>query len=470
MFMLVAVLLALSSTSYAAEYNWTGKAGDLNWNTPGNWKVTGSIYNWTWPNDEFEARRVNQDCDEIKIANGDMVARLDELVISGASDGSNEAVLTIDKSSGLSLSGLSNMWIGRGINGRGRAEVQKGSLLSMSRGLTIALDAGSVGALNIVDGTVNVGRLLNVGSSGVGCVGTVDVKNSTVNIGTWVQLGSSPGATGELSIKDSTLKVEQHFSVGHGGTGTMEMRGGILTVNGLLMVGRHGSGASTLQIRSGTVDVGSLWIGLLGETVGTVEMKGGTLNTAGDLNLARECVSGTLSIKDGVVNIGGGFQMNLMPAGRVSELVMDGGVVNVASATRVNWAGGPDSWADFTLNGGTWNSDGEITVGMTPNGGNAYLTINGGTMVTYYGTVSVGNPGSGKSRIFLNGGLLQGEGLVIDDSSDSLIVYRGGELWINKYAVDEVAMQSLITAGKIDVPAIYEITTVGEYTVLRLGI
>jgi hypothetical protein len=170
---------------------------------------------------------------------------------------------------------------------------------------------------------------------------------------------------------------------------------------------------------------------------------------------------------DASIDILKDFQMNSTKTGLVSELVMDGGEVNVTGRTYVNNKGNTDSQADFTLNGGTWNSKGHLSVGATPNGGNANLTINGGTMETD-GYIWVGDVYSGRSRIFLNGGLLRCEGLAIKQISDSRIVYRGGELWINKFAMDEAAMQDFITAGMIDATADYEITTIGDYTVLRL--
>jgi len=456
----VAVLLSLGCACFGATYDWTGSA-DLNWNNPSNWRVTGSIYSWTWPNDEFETRRVNQDCDEINIANGDAVTRLGELVIRGATDGSNEAVLTIDKSS--DLSGLSNMWIGRDMN-RGRVEVRNRSSLSMSGNLSIAYNS-AVGALSIVDGALHVGGNVNVGQSGNG---TCSIKNSVVEVGSWVYLGSSPDALGELYVQNGTLRILQHLSVGHGGNGTMEVQGGLVELGAgkLLMVGRHGSGVGTLVLRSGTVSAPNVWIGLLGQTIGTVEIKGGTLNISGRLTVARECVSAAMRISAGQVNVGSDFQMNFIEPGGVSygsgELRMDGGVVNVTGVSYLNYGGGLDSQAIFTLNGGTWKSGGDIRLGWTPNGGSVCLTINGGTMVSG-GTIVVGMPGAGESRIFLNGGLLQGEDLLID----SLIVYRGGELRINKSFVGEAAMQALITAGKINVPAQYQITTIDNYTVLR---
>jgi len=471
-----------------ATYTWTG-AVDLNWNTPANWEVTDSIYNWTWPNEQFMSNRVNEDCDLIEIANGNMVTRAGGLEITGASDGSSEAVLTIDNSSGLKLQ---NMSIAKGNNVRGRVEVGNGGKLSVNN-LSIAQGDGSAGALNVVNAAVNVSGQLTVGGKGAGSIGKMEIENGTAKVGSelfigrstgsegkleingglvqasYVCLGLDSGAAGKLEIKDgalSALSGAGHLVIGQNGSGTAEVNGGAVGVN-VLTVGLDSYSTGKLEIAGGSVDIGAvLAVAVLPESAGVVEITGGTLTSSGDLQLTAFGDSAAMSIKGGEVDIANEFQMNYS-TGLLSELVMDGGVVNVATKTILNYGAGIDSRADFTLNGGTWNSADTIYVGATPNGGNAYLTINGGTMASS-GTLFVGNPGSGESRIILNGGLLQAEDIAIDALSNSLIVYRGGELWINGSAVNETAMQGLIDAGEIDVPDNYEITTIGDYTVLRL--
>ncbi len=75
----------------------------------------------------------------------------------------------------------------------------------------------------------------------------------------------------------------------------------------------------------------------------------------------------------------------------------------------------------------------------------------------------------GESRIFLNGGVLQGEDLLWS-MTDSMIVFVDGELRINGVAVSVGDMQALVDAGKIDVSGAvgYAILTDGDYTVLTI--
>ena len=158
MLVLVVALLTLSTTSFAAVYDWIGTSGD-NWDTPGNWDVTGSA--WTWPNDEYGDSRVNQDCDEINISNGDTVERSGELIITGAEDGSNESVLTIDNGSFLTVNGTTG----------------------------VAEGNSSVGTLNIDNGTVDIWGYLYVGKTGTS-TGTLKIKNNTPDIERSLMVGN----------------------------------------------------------------------------------------------------------------------------------------------------------------------------------------------------------------------------------------------------------------------------------------
>jgi len=405
-----------------ATYTWTGAAGDLQWPSSGNWESSASIY--TWPNEEFGFPRVNQDAGEIIIGNGDMVACGTNLDIRSGAHGSGEACLIIEKSSGLVVS--PHLAIAAKAYSRGRIEVRNGSsLIAIGEGLSIAQGEGSVGALDVVDAALDVGLNLSVGGFGLGSSGTMESKNSCVTVQDTLYVGRSDGAAGMVEVKDGVVEVGNLVQVAYG--------------NGC---------------------------------VGTLEIRGGTFRTISlGLNVCDAGAMGRMVVKgDATINIGKDLRMNNSKAGQVSELVMDGGVVNVASRTYVNYRGNASSQADFTLHDGTWNSGTGLHVGNTPNGGDACLTINGGTMDTD-GWIWVGSATSGQSRIFLNGGLLQAEGLAIKgkDVSDSLIVFRGGELWVNGSSLPEAAMQYLIDQGSIEVPDEYEITTIDGYTVLRLS-
>ena len=278
--------------------------------------------------------------------------------------------------------------------------------------------------------------------------GTLEIESSTVDIGGTLNVGRE--STAMLKIKDSTVDIDRRFNVG-----------------------RRAGSTGTVEIEDSTLDIGrNLVVAEKAGSTGTVEIKDSTLDIHDSLTLTNGGTSGIMSIKgDSIIIINEQFQMGAKgKVNAVSELVMDDGAVTVGVISRLNMAGAAGSMADFTLNDGRWTNNGNIYVGETPRG-DCNLTINGGSMASY-SNIFVGSPGIddfGQSRIFLNGGLLQGEGLEFNIKANSRIVYKGGELRINKSALNEADMQDLINIGKIDVPADYEITTIGDYTVLRGG-
>jgi hypothetical protein len=160
------------------------------------------------------------------------------------------------------------------------------------------------------------------------------------------------------------------------------------------------------------------------------------------------------------MNDGGG-------AGTFSQVEMNGGVVTTGGNCYFNDDAGPAT-AYFIMNDGTFTSGGVIDVSWNLDG-TSHLTINAGQM-TAAAAIRLGVSGggdTGQSRIFLKGGKLQAEGLEFN-MTDSMIVYTGGELWVNGAALSEAAMKTLIKDGKIDVSGVasYSVGTVGDYTVL----
>jgi hypothetical protein len=567
--LLVLALLTLSTTSFAAVYDWIG-VFDSDWDNPDNWNVTGSI--WTWPNEQYfniAKECVNDDCEEINIASGNKLSRLYGLTMSGASEGSNETILTISNNTDLYIWGC--MWIGQCGTGTVKTEVSNGSSLFVDS-LVVGDAEGSTGLLDVVNGAVEVVGEMYVGkydnSTGklqirrdvpsygydlrvwknmtVGSfndsMGTVDIDNSsiklenrlliglestgifkiggsTLSIRGNMEAGSGANSSGTVEIKSSTVDIGDDLKVGRKSTGMFEIEDSILDIGGNMTAGNKVNSSGTIKIKSSTVGIGgTLKVGRestgmcaiedsilnIGETLfvgeestgmceiedstldiywnlvvgkssgstGTIEIKDSTLDIKGRLRLTRGGTSGTMSIEgNSKISVNEEFRMGDKDTlNAVSKLEMDGGDVVIGSHCHLNMDGGAGSVADFTLNDGRWTNDGNIYVGETPRG-DCSLTINGGTMVSY-SNIFVGSPGIddfGQSRIFLNGGLLQGEGLECNIKANSRIVYKGGELWINKSALTEAEMQDLINIGKIDVPVNYEITTIGDYTVLRGG-
>ena len=148
-----------------------------------------------------------------------------------------------------------------------------------------------------------------------------------------------------------------------------------------------------------------------------------------------------------------------------SEVIMDGGNVTVNGNSTIN-DDNPGT-ATFTLNGGTFYTAGYLNVSDNLDG-TGHLTINGGKMIAA-GDLRLGKDDGediGQVRVFLNGGLLQAEGLDIK-ITDTQIIAAGGTLAIGSDSLSEDDMQQLIDDGTIvlDVDG-YFVVTDGGYTLL----
>jgi len=441
---LIFMLLVFTPISYAAEYEWTGATGQ-DWDNPSNWDVTGSMY--TWPNEEFSPwDRVNTDCDEINIGTGGIVDRWGSLNIRGADDGSNEAVLTLDHSSQLSVRYKStpppwgaDIGIARGGDSRGVVEVRDGSYLDLVYGaIRIGEGNNSVGKFTINGASAHIAQWLIVGRTSKG---VLEMKDGTLDIGgfggpsAWstLYLAYLQGSTGTIEAKSSSITMDGSLIVAcaDDSTGAAEIKDTVIDMGVNLDIANAPTSVGTVEIRNSTLSVGSVSVGRKG--TGKLEMREGLVEVASDLTVGREpTATGTLELRGGTINVGGRLQIGYAQA--VGKVEVRHGTVNSRS------------------------------VFMGTHGGDAELRINEGKVIADRRIV-LGPDGVGHIRIFLNGGLLQGQALYFG-CPDSLIVFRGGELWINRFALSEADMQDLIDIGKIDAPADCQITTVGDYTVL----
>ncbi len=249
--------------------------------------------------------------------------------------------------------------------------------------------------------------------------------------------------------------------------------GGVLNIDGTIWIADHGNTKGTINVLNGSAlnVAGQLKAGDDAGSVGTLNVSNSSVVIGSNLVITnRAGGTGYLNISgSSTIDVGGKFYMNDGGgSGSRSYVMMDGGTITTAGNSYFNDDASVDSEAYFTLNAGTFNSGGVIDISWNLDG-LSHLTINGGEMTAAAEIrLGVGGGGdTGESRIFLNGGVLQGEDLLWN-MTDSKIVFVDGELRINGVAVSVGDMQALVDTGKIDVSgaAGYAILTDGDYTVL----
>ena len=235
------------------------------------------------------------------------------------------------------------------------------------------------------------------------------------NIGS-LKIGSALNNSGTLTQSNQTLTVTGEIWIGNGGgTGTYNMSGGTLNAQSWFSVARHyplsdpTGTAGTVNFSGGTINKSGS-----GSDVNIGERSGSGAANVGALNMSGTAVfnvnSGSLLIGAGGGGQGGGqgimtlkdsAQVNINNTnffavgnlGGAGTLTMDGGTINLTTATPGGWAwypqflvgyatdGGIASAGYFTMNGGTLNAGGWICVGRES--GTGTVTINGGTINKY---------------------------------------------------------------------------------------
>ena len=406
----MAFVLALGSTAQAGVYLWNGSAGDGLWETPLNWTVTDSV--WTWPNEEFGNKMVNSDTIAIDILNGDAVTREGELAIQGAADGSTTAVLTVNGSS-LTVNGDLET-----NDGEGHIIISGNATVNVGDDLELANEPGGVGTVDI-SGTATVTLFddIDLGKQGVG---TLNISgDATLYVPDELYIGDDEGSVGHMNISgNATVTVDDDLDVGDDGAGTCDIsENATVNVVDSIKISENG-GEGHLTVR------------------GTA-----TVNVDDDIEPGCSPTGlGTMDIDEkATVNVGDDFELGVDPGGQ-GHLTISGD----ASVTCVDMLVGMslESITSLTINGGETIID-DLIMGSGD-----------------------GDPSIGQSRVFINGGLLQAEGLSIA-ITDSQIIFTGGEFRIGSASLDEASMQQLIDDGTIVAEGTYSITTDGDYTVLK---
>ena len=159
--------------------------------------------------------------------------------------------------------------------------------------------------------------------------------------------------SGEVQMSGGTVSITRdHLHLGYRGEAIFTISGGTFNVIRDMYIAENGTATGTLNMSGGTVNVdGTISVGTRGK--GYLNMTGGTLNTT------------ILS------------QSDIADAGLGSEVVMDGGDINVDRYMRIGRRG-PGTWI---MNGGTITLGEALVIGEDDSLGNGYLEINGGTII-----------------------------------------------------------------------------------------
>jgi autotransporter-associated beta strand protein len=397
----------------------------------------------------------------------------------------------------MGVTGSTNTLISGGVSGNGSLFKQGTGSLTISSGTSWSGNQASSGGFNgpLIDQsgtlTFNNGSAHNVtGELVIGGVVTnggpgnnakMIVDNANLNISTWLSVGRGNGTgtvSSDLILTNNAVVSAQNMSAGYNGnslsnapkgsvtlsdTSTLSISGGTLYVgesdhsdmtmnvngtatvtapNATMTVGAN-SGKGTLNINGGSVSVGSLRLGsganLNSTAQGIATINSGTLSSEGDINL-------------GFAGSGAG--------GNIGKLVINGGTVNMATAT-LRWfiMGQWDTAAsEVDMNAGNLNINANSSMRFAINGNNGtnVFNLNGGALTFYSDNASTvggtgvldlhqGNGATVQNTFNLNGGTLSVSGILTANASGTRTFnFNGGTL---KAVADNVSFMNLGTGN-----------------------
>ena len=273
-----------------------------------------------------------------------------------------------------------------------------------------------------------------------------------------IQLGQS--GTGTLNVAGGFV-TSNNLLVGQGnGEGTINVSSGTLSPTAFLTLGGTGGGSGTLNVTgglvggSGVLNMGNgIYLGRSGSSSGLITVTGGRVSTLADLRIG-ELGSGTVSITNGYfrannTNVGSGTtSVGLLSVGTsgtadmrgflslggtssgagLGTLTVNGGLIAVRGGSLGAQAG---TLGTVTVTSGTWLNNasgigGAPTASLTIGGsGTGSVTINNGGYVVVSGTLSRGANGT----LTLNqGGTLQIGGISDNANANRFMVASTGTI------------------------------------------
>jgi len=118
--------------------------------------------------------------------------------------------------------------------------------------------------------------------------GALTIAGGTLTTSRWLIVGYGPGSNGTINMESGTINVGTHLYVGFDGLGTLNMTGGTITVTDLLEIPKREEGTGHVDLHGGTVSARIFLMRSTG-SVGTMDITAGKLIVNGDV---REAVQG----------------------------------------------------------------------------------------------------------------------------------------------------------------------------------
>ena len=289
-------------------------------------------------------------------------------------------------------------------------------------------------------------------------VESVNISGSGGKVGVtglaWLRLDTTTAsAMPVVTISDGgslTMSDALHIGSAASSKGKFVVDNGAYTLTGTqLDIGRNATGEGWFEIKNGgsvSMTAGDYFVvGTVGG-IGHLKVSDSTLSVNNYLVLAEESGSKAYATISGnsTVTIPGRLVMNVeSTTTSYSELVLNGGAINVGSYSFLGNSGGE---AHITINGGTYTGSDRMDIVSQNRTASADVTINGGKLIIN-SSINLGKDNygtdSGTSRLNINGGTVRCNALTWN-MNDSLVVYTGGRLLLPASWITEAQLTAWV--------------------------
>jgi fibronectin-binding autotransporter adhesin len=372
---------------------------------------------------------------------------------NGASTYTNSTVITNGTASLTGSLAGTNIYVGFNNLDFGILTINSPATMALTQ-LVAGQNVGSVGIVNLSQGTLNFSSFFDIGNNGTTTPSTYNQTGGAVNVSGFTYFGNS--GTGDIDISGGTFTAKAGVGFDQAGTGssaltlsggTFNQTGGNFTMSqtagssstytqsaGIFNFTTGGStsflgigfnGSATMNVSGGTFSANSpLFLGNAG--AGTLNLSGSAAMTLADLDFGYFAGSST---SNGTANLNGG----VLTVGAIRKFGTGTGTLNLsgatikASAANANFMSGLTA-ANVTGGGGTIDNGGFaisiaqplLNSGGSPDGG---LTFQG------TGTTTLGGADTYTGTTTIAAGTLMSDTAGINGSdTTSGIAFAGGTL------------------------------------------
>ena len=290
----------MAGAGVAADYEWTGGAGNGDWDDKGNWEVTGDDAKYGTPTAQYRHPNTNQDCGKILICDGELKSK-SWIGVDGKRDGSTTAEMIFD---GADFS-VPSLTVAQYPGVKGKVVV-KNSKLKLTDHLRICFDGKkpsrpTVGTM-VLSGKstkIEVGGNFYMNDGGTGkMTSSLLLKRGAIIVekNLYVNDDAKNGSSAEITIKGGLLKVKGEVDAPFitDGKATVNVLGGTLEIGDALYLGKRGgdTGSSVFTIDGGEVVAGNLLFKMKNAKIvikqGTLKVKSEKISSDAMRNLLTE--------------------------------------------------------------------------------------------------------------------------------------------------------------------------------------